>query len=28
LWIIGVGWLLVIVQAAVVLGTHMIGHFR
>ena len=28
LWIIGVGWLLVIVPAAVVLGTHMIGHFR
>jgi succinate dehydrogenase / fumarate reductase cytochrome b subunit len=28
LWTIGVGWLLVIVPAAVVLGTHMIGHFR
>jgi succinate dehydrogenase / fumarate reductase, cytochrome b subunit len=28
LWTIGVVWLLVIVPAAVVLGTHMIGHFR
>jgi succinate dehydrogenase / fumarate reductase, cytochrome b subunit len=28
LWTIGVVWLLVIVPAAVVLATHMIGHFR
>jgi succinate dehydrogenase / fumarate reductase, cytochrome b subunit len=28
LWTIGVVWLLVIVPATVVLGTHMIGYFR
>ena len=28
LWVIGVVWLLVIVPAAVVMGIHMIEHFR